>query len=243
MSAGGWLIPLFVVVVLATGCASAKQSQLQESVRKAARIPVSEASNDVAAVFRDLAKAGGLDPATVYVALQRSDGLNAASVGKHHFYVTRGVIASNDTCLLTGIAAHEIAHDILKHAERSATTSDVTSVFTTILGTAAGFVVPGAGDLVSAASTVGLNAYSRSQESAADAMAITLLRGAGKPDWLLRYALEILQRESKSGRGPSWLSTHPAIADRIAAQPAGDLEEVSRLCETSDDQGKTPSSR
>ncbi|MBI3634636.1 MAG: M48 family metalloprotease [Candidatus Rokubacteria bacterium] len=153
------------------------------------------------------------------------------------------MIASGDQCLLAGIAAHEISHDILKHAERSATTSDVTSVFTTIVGTAAGFVIPGAGYVVSAAASFGLNAYSRTQESAADAKAITLLRGAGKPDWLLRYALEILQRESKSGGGPSWMSTHPAIADRIAAQPAGDPEEVLRLCGTPDDQGKTPSSR
>ncbi|MBI3634637.1 MAG: hypothetical protein HY216_00285 [Candidatus Rokubacteria bacterium] len=58
-----WSLPVLVAAALATGCASAKQSQLQESVRKAARIPVSEASNDVAAVFRDLAKAGGVDPA------------------------------------------------------------------------------------------------------------------------------------------------------------------------------------
>src|SRR5881397_2716441 len=99
-----------VAIVAASGCASRQQAQLQETIRKAAKAPVVEADGDVPAVFRDLAQSAGLDPRTVYVAFNKSDSLNAAAVGNHHFFVTRGVVATGDRCLLTGLAAHEIAH-------------------------------------------------------------------------------------------------------------------------------------
>lgn len=218
-----------IVVVVASGCASSKQVELQEAVRKAAKAPVAEDRGDVPAVFRDLAESGGLDPRTVYVALQNSDSLNAAAVGNHHFYVTRGVVVTGDRCLLTGIAAHEIAHDILRHPETIAKTSDVTSVVGTVLGTAAGAFVPGAGYLVQGATSLGLKAYSRNQESEADALAIKILLDAGKPEWSLRYALETL-RQRTGGSSGGWLSTHPAMDERIASQPPLDIAEVRRIC-------------
>ena len=222
--------------LLVVGCASSKQTQLQQAVRKAAKVPVAEATGDIPAIFRELAHSGGLDATTVYVAFQNNDTLNAAALGNHHFYVTRGIVALGDTCLLTGIAAHEIAHDILKHPETIATTSDVASVVGTVLGTAAGAFVPGAGYLVQGATNLGLKAYSRGQESEADALAIKILRDAGKPDWSLRYALETLQQRSGGGKG-GWLSTHPAMDERISSQPAADIAEVRRVC------GSAPTSR
>src|SRR6059036_1717071 len=98
-----------IAMVAAGGCASRQQAQFQETIRKAAKTPVVEAQGDVPTVFRDLAQSGGLDPRTVYVALHKSDALNAGAARNHHFYVTRGVVATGDRCLLIGIAAHEIA--------------------------------------------------------------------------------------------------------------------------------------
>ena len=218
-----------VAVVVTGGCASHQQAQFQETIRKAAKTPVVEAEGDVPTVFRDLAQSGGLDPRTVYVALRNSDALNAAAAGNHHFYVTLGVVATGDRCLLIGIAAHEIAHDILKHPETIARTSDATSVVGTVLGTAAGLFVPGAGYLVQGATSLGLKAYSRSQESEADQLAVKILRDAGKPEWALRYALETLQQRSGDSSG-GWLSTHPALQERIVAQPAVDVAEARRVC-------------
>src|SRR5215510_10703023 len=223
------VLAVVAVVVVAGGCASTKQAQFQQTIRKAAKTPVVDAEGDVPAVFRDLAQSGGLDPHTVYVALHKSDALNAAAAGNHHFYVTLGVVATGDRCLLIGIAAHEIAHDILKHPETIARTSDATNVVSTVLGTAAGLFVPGAGYLVQGAASLGLNAYSRSQGSEADQLAVKILRDAGKPEWSLRYALETLQQRSGGGSG-GWLSTHPALEERIAAQPAVDVAEVRRAC-------------
>jgi predicted Zn-dependent protease len=212
------------------GCASASQTQLQEGIRKAAGTSVLHAHGDVAGIFKELAQAGRLDPQIVYVASQRSEQLNAAAAGKHHFYVTRGAVALGDTCFLTGIAAHEIAHDLLKHPETKATASDATAVASTILGVAAGAFVPGAGYLVSGAASLGLRAYSRSQEEEADALAVKLLRDAGKPEWALRYAFERLQEHYRGASSGGWLSTHPALAERIAAQPPLDLAAVRQRC-------------
>src|SRR5215470_12937716 len=72
-----------VAIVAAGGCASHQQAQFQETIRKAAKTPVVEAEGDVPTVFRDLAQSGGLDPRTVYVALRKSDALNAAAAGNH----------------------------------------------------------------------------------------------------------------------------------------------------------------
>src|SRR3989475_9089757 len=224
MRTWGVLAGAVAVVVVAAGCASTKQAQFQETIRKAAKTPVVDAEGDVPAVFRDLAQSGCLDPHTVYVALNKSDGLNAAAAGNHHFYVTRGVVATGDRCLLIGIAAHEIAHDILKHPETIARTSDSTNEVGTVLGTAAGLFVPGAGYLVQGAASLGLNAYSRSQESEADQLAVKILRDAGKPEWSLRYALETLQQRSGGSSG-GWRSKHPAAHERIGAPAPGALPE------------------
>jgi Zn-dependent protease with chaperone function len=214
---------------LAAGCASTKQARLQEAIRKAAHgKPVAETRGDVAVIFRELAQSGGVDPQSLYVAVQKSETLNAAAVGHHHFLVTRGALGLDDRCFLTGLVAHELAHDILEHPEMAAKTSDVTSTVSTVLGVAASAVVPGAGYLVQGAAGLGLRAYSRSQEAEADALAIKILRDAGKPEWSLRYALERLRDQSGSGGG--WLSTHPAIEDRIAAQPPMDAATVRAAC-------------
>jgi Zn-dependent protease with chaperone function len=213
-----------------SGCASAKQAHFQEAIRKAARGPVTAVQGEVPALFRELAQAGGVAPTSVYVALHTSDTLNAAALGNHHFLVTRGAVAQNDRCFLMGLVAHEMAHDILKHPEAIARTSDTASVVSLLLGTAAGAFVPGAGYLVSGAAGLGLKAYSRAQESEADALAVKLLRDAGKPEWALRYALGHLRRQGGADRGGGWLSTHPALAERIEAQPPLNLAEVRQMC-------------
>ncbi len=211
------------------GCASTQQAHFQEAIRKAARGPVTEVLGEVPAVFRDLARAGGVAPTSVYVARYESDDLNAAAIGNHHFYVTRGAVMLNDGCFLMGLVAHEMAHDILKHPEDIARTSDFANVASVIVGTAAGVFVVGAGDVVSGAVNLGLKAYSRSQESEADALAVTLLRDAGKPEWALRYTFERMKLQGGGGGG-GWLSTHPGLAERIEAQPPLNLPEIRQMC-------------
>lgn len=224
------LAAVVVAPLLLGGCAATRQTNLQAAVRKSARFPVSDAQGMVPAIFRDLAGAAGIDARTVYVAVEKRDALNATALGKHYFLVTRGALALGDPCLVTGIAAHELAHDLLQHPETIAKTSDVTTVLATMLATAVGVFVPGGGYLVQGATSLGLRAYSRAQESEADRLAVTLLRRAGKPDWSLRYALELLQRQPGAAGSGGWLSTHPALAERIAAQPPVDVAEARRLC-------------
>ncbi len=220
---------LGLVALFVCGCASASQTQFRDEIRKAAQQSVAEAPGEASEVFRELARSAGLDVTRVYVAVRANDTLNAGALGNHHFYVTSATVALKDRCFLAGLVAHELAHDILKHAEWSATTSDVTSLVTMVLGVAAGMFVPGADFVVQEAAGLGLNAYSRSQESDADALAVKILGAAGKPAWSLRYTLERLRQ--RSGRdGGGWLSTHPAITERIASQPPMDSAEVHAAC-------------
>jgi len=203
-----------IVVALVSGCATSQQAKLQEAIRKAAPMPVGEATGELPGIFRDLAQSGGLDPKAVYVAVSRSDGLNAAAAGNHHFILTRGIVATGDRCLLTGVAAHELAHDILKHPDSVAASANAEKIASAMFGMLG---------------NLGVRAYSRSQESDADALAITILRNAGRPEWLLRYSLETLQQRTGGSSG-GWFSTHPAIVDRIASQPAVDIADVRRIC-------------
>jgi predicted Zn-dependent protease len=219
-----------MVVVVGFGCASPRQARFQEAIRQAAGAPASHAQGRVPAIFRDLGQAAGLDPRRIYVALRDEPGLNAAALGNHHFYVTRGAAQANDPCFLIGLIAHELAHDILKHPESLAQTSDAVGMAGIILGTVAGVFVPGAGYLVQGATEIGMRAYSRGQESEADALAAKLLREAGKPPWALRYTLEYLQAVAGDQKGVSWLSTHPLLPERIASQPPVVAEEATGVC-------------
>jgi predicted Zn-dependent protease len=142
------------------------------------------------------------------VALHDSPGLNAAALGDHHFYVTRGAAQTEDPCFLIGLIAHEVAHDILKHPESLVRTGDVVSIAGLILGTVAGAFVPGAGYLVQGATELGMRA----------------------PPWTLRYTLEYLHEVSGDTKGVAWLSTHPLLPERIASQPPVVREEARGVC-------------
>jgi predicted Zn-dependent protease len=61
-----------------------------------------------------------------------------------------------------------------------------------------------------------LNTFSRAAETEADAFAVSVLPKAGyDPQGLVSF-FETLSQQSKGGRPPSFLSSHPATEDRIA---------------------------
>jgi predicted Zn-dependent protease len=59
--------------------------------------------------------------------------------------------------------------------------------------------------------------YSRSEEYAADHHGVEILRRAGYSKEVLIEALDWVQRASGDSGGGGFLSTHPAVADRIEA--------------------------
>src|SRR5262245_20402995 len=100
MTRGPGLLTLVVLVAIAvSGCATHAQHNLQENIRKAShQRPVSEApaTAPIPALFGELGRAAGIDPSTIYLALQNDASPNAASVGNHHFLITRGAASVGD---------------------------------------------------------------------------------------------------------------------------------------------------
>jgi predicted Zn-dependent protease len=79
-------------------------------------------------------------------------------------------------------------------------------------------VIPGSSALTPIAGSVIANGYSRSEESAADAHGVELLRRAGYSKQTMIDALTWIERTAGGGGGGGgFLSTHPATDERIAA--------------------------
>ena len=175
-----------------------------------------------------------LDPETIYVARQPGAHVNAASVGDRHFVVTEGAI-NGDKCLLWGLVAHELGHDVLNHSDVNVATATALGV----IATGVGVVVPGGGYLVQGLGWLGMRGFSRAQENSADAKAVEILQRAGKPQWALRYTLDYLRDVyGDSAAALAWLSTHPAAVDRAATQPAYDADEVARWCPSPEERAR-----
>lgn len=204
------------------------QNEMHSAIRKV-NAPASGSASAAHILFAKLAPAVGLDPRRIYIAGQRSEHVNAAAFGDRHFVVTFGLLKTENQCVLVGVVAHELAHDVLDHPRAQV----VSATGIGVLATAAGLVIPGGGYLVQGAGWLGLRAYGRSQEAEADARAIELLTKSGTPSWTLRYALEFIQ-DVYGDQGGSWLDTHPATAERIKNQPEIDQEVAARLCPPAD---------
>jgi predicted Zn-dependent protease len=227
-----------LVVALATftvsGCAiigpSLERSSLKAEVRRTGDPATRETAGnhgDMLRAFGELARAAGLDPATVYVAGRQDANLNAASAGDRHFIVTAPVVATGDRCLWWGLIAHELGHDLLSHADVNVATATALGV----VATGVGLVIPGGGYLVQGVGWLGLRGFSRSQETAADAKAVEILERAGKPRWALRYTLDYLREVyGDKSAALAWLSTHPVTTERLTTQPAYVAEDVARWC-------------
>lgn len=235
------VLTLGLVAAHLAGCAvvgpALGRANAQERIRKTGASPASEA-NEVLLAFSKLGSAAGLDPVATHVSVDRTEHLNAASAGAQHFSVTRGVAASGNACLIWGVAAHEIAHDVLGHSTEQVTASTVVGILATI----AGFIVPGAGYVVQGAGYLGFRAYGRSQETEADARAAEILAKAGRPRWLLRYALEFIS-EVYGDRGGSWLDSHPAPSERIERQAAVEAAEAATLCPSPEERARQVAAR
>src|SRR5262249_34520394 len=160
-----------------------------------------------------------MNPGEIYVAESERMEINAAAVGSHTFIVTRGAVMLEDPCLLAGLAAHELAHDLLGHPERRAKTADVVGAVSGVLGIAAGAVGPGGGEPGRWGGAAGRQGFPAGQGGGGRGEGNQDPQGGGKPEWFLRYTLELLRffdSTKKKASTPTWLSTHPAHDERIA---------------------------
>jgi predicted Zn-dependent protease len=151
-----------------------------------------------------------------------SNALNAFAVPGGYIYVFSGLIMNFDSeDELAGVMAHELAHVTQRHvASRLERAQFVTlgSLLLAIAGIAAGG--SGGGAVAVSAMSAGQAAmlnYSRLDETDADQIGLQYLVAAGYPPGGMVRGFKVLRRKSMmSGTSvPAYLSTHPAIGERI----------------------------
>ncbi|MBC2670004.1 M48 family metalloprotease [Novosphingobium piscinae] len=177
-----------------------------------------------------LVKAAGLDPRNVDVVLVGDMSINAFVMNGQVVYLNAGLINTADTAnQVQGVIAHELGHITGGHAitgEQGAKAAGNISILSLLLGAAA--AVAGGGEAAMAAVMAGQSAamgkylaFSRAQESQADAAGAAYLSAAGISG---RGSLEFFKKLEQEGyrRGYSqadmdpFMSTHPLEGDRIA---------------------------
>ena len=149
--------------------------------------------------------------------------ITALSVPGGYVFITRGALANmHSEAELAGTLAHEIAHVDQRHLEKEirskssmAFLRQQTARFTsTQLEQIAGNVAQGSLT----------QQYSRDKETDADRIGVTLAQAAGYRADGLRMFLTFLQNAPKTPESERqlslWGSTHPPLADRIAALSA-----------------------
>ena len=160
-------------------------------------------------LFRGMDHPCRLDQARVGIINQSE--INAANAGNCEFYVTMGLLRRANDDQLRGVLAHEVAHQDLGHVAKA----QVVGAGLNILAVGLQQLFPGAGALAPVAGELVARGYSRTDEYAADRHAVDILRRSGYSKEDLLDALTWLRQTSGSGGG-GFLSTHPAIDDRIA---------------------------
>jgi hypothetical protein len=144
--------------------------------------------------------------------------LNAVSLGDCTFGFSTGLISTGDEQLIRGVGAHEVAHEVLGHANKRKAAIATQQAISTVVS-----FIPGIGGLIATsavlvASMFALPAYSRSQEGEADEQAVAILRLAGDPDpagTMAHTFRVLLTHEGASGGG--LLDSHPGTTDRLEA--------------------------
>ncbi|TVV71851.1 M48 family metalloprotease [Sphingomonas solaris] len=159
------------------------------------------------------------------VTLLNSPVNNAFAIPGGYVYVTRQLLAlMNDEAELASVLGHEVGHVAARHANKRNTTSTIGSVLAGVLGAVTGSSA--LGQLASSGAQLVTLRFSRQQEYQADDLGISYLARAGYDPYAAADMLAALNAQTaldadiKGGDDaravPSWMSTHPNGADRVA---------------------------
>ena len=139
--------------------------------------------------------------------------INAASAGGGQFFVTTGLLQKANDEQLTGVLAHELAHDDLRHVAKAQTLAAGLNIGMIILDQ----IIPGSGALTPIAGELVARSYSRNEEYAADAHGVEILTRAGLSPAIMANTLTWLMQTSGGGSKGGFLATHPGTGERIEA--------------------------
>ena len=177
-----------------------------------------------------LVAAAGLAPGNVDIVLIGDPSINAFVAGGQAVYVHTGLIEAADSAEeVQGVIAHELGHvtggHVISSSEGIAAASKI-SILSMLLGVAA--AVAGAGEAAMGVMMAGQRAaigkylaFSRVQESAADAAGVQYLSKAGiSGRGSLSFFRKLQNLEFRYGMSHSdedaYVSTHPMSGERIA---------------------------
>lgn len=152
-------------------------------------------------------------PKDVKVTVWADQHINAANAGGGAFYVTSGLLQRTSDDQLRGILAHEIAHADLGHVAKTQGLATGLDIGSLILDQ----ILPGSGAFAPIAGKLVLSAYSRNEESEADAHAVTLLSRAGLNGKRVMADSLVWIQQTEGDSGGGYFDSHPATADRVQA--------------------------
>ncbi len=177
-----------------------------------------------------LVSAAGLDPKNVDVALVGDSEINAFVVGGQVVYLNSGLINAADSAnQVQGVIAHELGHITGGHAisgDQGAKAANSISLLSLLLGVAA--AAAGGGDAAMGIMMAGQQAalgkylaFSRGQESQADAAGASYLSKAGiSGRGSIEFFKKLANQAYRMGYAQSdmnpYMSTHPLEGDRIS---------------------------
>lgn len=188
---------------------------------------------EIESIIRDYAnplfRAAGISPDLVSIRLLNDSSLNAFVTTGNRMFIHSGLIMRTETPgQLIGVIAHETGHIAGGHIARigdEVEKAAITSLAALALGAAAGMAT-GNGDVGLATMALGQTvaqrnffAFSRTQESSADAFAMKVLDATDQSAAGLLEFFEVLEGQEllASARQDPYVRTHPLTAERIAA--------------------------
>ena len=187
-----------------------------------------EIERNIRAYVTPIFDVAGLDSEAVSIHIVRDNALNAFVAGGQQMFVHTGLLVrAENPGQVMGVLAHETGHITGGHLTRiqnQLAKARAESIAAMVLGVVAGVATgdPRAGIAVNAlgqtAAQAGVLAYSRGQESSADAAALRFMDGAGVSSRGLQEFLEILGRQEALSVGQQnvYLRTHSLTSDRVA---------------------------
>jgi metalloprotease len=148
----------------------------------------------------------------VKVGIMDDPQINAANAGGGQFFVTTGLLQKANDDRLRAVLTHELSHQDLNHVAKAQVLAAGLGIGAAILDQ----IFPGTGAITPLAGQLVTSQYSRSEEYAADAHGVVLLRRAGYPKEMMIDTLTWLLQVSGPGSG-GFFATHPGTAERIDA--------------------------
>ena len=147
---------------------------------------------------------------TFRVSIIDDKAVNAVAAPGGYIMVFRGLLESAQSAdEVAGVLAHEMQHVVLRHSTRQVLREMPFRLIGAAIGDSRAI------DIVT---TVGAYRYGRADERAADREGLRTLRAAGiSPNGLIAFfeRLEVTEGE-RGGSVPTYLSTHPSTASRVA---------------------------